>query len=832
MSQINASSLKASFIRWDGNVQENVIFGWEGSGLYTRYAYRQFIRPDGTAYWYTADPALTTDAEAQANVDGEIQWGYQNLVDVWVFDWYPGRVASFNGSNYTLITTVGATLDNAGTPATRVHVDKTAQPTLTLGGTYAGLAAYQFRCKTGGARGTAVFEVSNNDGSSFVVGDITSNASPQAIAGTSATLGFASGTYTVGAVYRTIPYWSKIDEVFKKFKSSKLIARTKFALLLLRNICAFPFEEDPYANFTNLVAYWVALFQDPSYDKIGTSPVVYLYAGSSNAGEQWDQTRILELQTAVTGAGMGAPYFVFINCPLLTIQGHQAAGVVNCSRTSYGGPQKAGPPGHNDWQTQVDLDVSGFAAHSASVKGAPHLVVCNDPRPRMEAGLSYDQWTDEPDYSELESHYQRAINWANTNPTKHIGRMPLYAGPEVGEGGPALPTAQNQDKVFAAWKATASRQYPSTYSDHYTTECLHFTTSGTWTNVQDITGAWNKQEIQSSTTNDYIEIVSDAGIDGTVTNWPAPLTTGFRVYGNVNGVRHTLIHETTGLTAGTYTIRCRVASASSVEILRGGVSQGMVSLGSVSQVGIDDVEFIRARTATTATASIILEPATKTAVVDAVGNLFAGGSAILVRDGTTNLASFALDFSAAVSGAATVASTPLTSATSNSGTADNVLFQNASAATIIDCGVNEGTSNYDVAALNAILNGIAARVDLATGAGKIRLRAGSSTLVDITLSTTAFAAASGGSMLVSGSPSGTATGAGTPDNAQILDGDGNLVFAYSVSGVGAIAVGNLVSATTITLSAPPTGTGRLTLGAPGYVAPANMTIPSGVLQAA
>lgn len=117
-------------------------------------------------------------------------------------------------------------------------------------------------------------------------------------------------------------------------------------------------------------------------------------------------------------------------------------------------------------------------------------------------------------------------------------------------------------------------------------------------------------------------------------------------------------------------------------------------------------------------------------------------------------------------------------------------------------------------ARNAACNGTVDLLDAGTGAGKFRIRAGTTTICDITLQDPAFGNA-GASVIgradCSGLPlAGTAVSGGTPDNYQALDSDGNVHWSGTCGIAGAdaiidtatIALGQVVSLLSWTHSQP------------------------------
>lgn len=117
-------------------------------------------------------------------------------------------------------------------------------------------------------------------------------------------------------------------------------------------------------------------------------------------------------------------------------------------------------------------------------------------------------------------------------------------------------------------------------------------------------------------------------------------------------------------------------------------------------------------------------------------------------------------------------------------------------------------------ARNAACNGTVDLLDAGSGAGKIRIRAGSTTLCDIVLLDPAFGNAGAtvaGRADCNGLPlSGTAIASGTPDNYLALDSDGNTHFSGTCGTSGAeaiidtatIAAGQIVTLLGLTLTQP------------------------------
>lgn len=95
-------------------------------------------------------------------------------------------------------------------------------------------------------------------------------------------------------------------------------------------------------------------------------------------------------------------------------------------------------------------------------------------------------------------------------------------------------------------------------------------------------------------------------------------------------------------------------------------------------------------------------------------------------------------------------------------------------------------------ARNASCNGTVDLLDSGSGSGKFRIRAGSTTLVEITLQDPAFGnsgASVPGQASCNGLPlSAVAVAGGTPDSYQALDSDGNAHWSGTVGTSGADAI--------------------------------------------
>jgi hypothetical protein len=108
----------------------------------------------------------------------------------------------------------------------------------------------------------------------------------------------------------------------------------------------------------------------------------------------------------------------------------------------------------------------------------------------------------------------------------------------------------------------------------------------------------------------------------------------------------------------------------------------------------------------------------------------------------------------------------------------------------------------ETVARNAACDAVVDLADAGTGAGILRIRAGSTTLCDIELSDPAFGAASNGVATASGLPlSGTAVASGTADNYQVLDSAEGLKWSGTVGqGSGDLSLDNTSIASSQTVN--------------------------------
>lgn len=96
------------------------------------------------------------------------------------------------------------------------------------------------------------------------------------------------------------------------------------------------------------------------------------------------------------------------------------------------------------------------------------------------------------------------------------------------------------------------------------------------------------------------------------------------------------------------------------------------------------------------------------------------------------------------------------------------------------------TIAHSTAARNAIADLIDSLINTGAAVSKLRVRDGSTTIIDFNFADPAFGAASGGIITLNGTPIATQALADGPsvDNFQLLDQDGTLVISGSVTAVG------------------------------------------------
>ncbi len=89
------------------------------------------------------------------------------------------------------------------------------------------------------------------------------------------------------------------------------------------------------------------------------------------------------------------------------------------------------------------------------------------------------------------------------------------------------------------------------------------------------------------------------------------------------------------------------------------------------------------------------------------------------------------------------------------------------------------------AARNAACNAVVDLVDAGATAGKLKIKAGGSILVTITLDDPAFGNAATGVATAAGTLDGTAAATGTADSYDVTDSDDNVIWSGTVSTSGA-----------------------------------------------
>lgn len=109
---------------------------------------------------------------------------------------------------------------------------------------------------------------------------------------------------------------------------------------------------------------------------------------------------------------------------------------------------------------------------------------------------------------------------------------------------------------------------------------------------------------------------------------------------------------------------------------------------------------------------------------------------------------------------------------------------------------------------NAVADAVVDRIDLGTGtaAGVLKIRASSTVLATIALANPAFGSASAGAAAMAGLPrsDSAADASGTPDNFQIVDRDGTIIFSGTAgiagSGPGGSNPDIVLDASTVTIN--------------------------------
>lgn len=498
-------------IRWDSWVTYKVIngefLGGEDRDLFGadivtdstlgKYGYMQPSLANVGAFWILGgNISLST---AQARMDAEINALADAGIDHMVFDWYqkPSEIVTCH------------------TRCNARHTSATSPPALTMTGDLStpGLSRLRIEIPTEGARGTATFRYSLDDGASWssAIATAATYALPNSV-----TLNFAAGTYKTDHEYWAAPFWSEYRTALELYKTSAYKHRIKYALILIRKWAGWPWaawplnvdNDETWDNFTSYTTAWLQEFADPQYLKTDVDrPVVGLFGGAGDSGWVSLGARIDQIAVAAVNAGFGAPYFATFNVAAASVASMGAHAV-----TSYG-PLGAQPPGGPQiaWTAQVAVDEAAWAPLGSSIDNIYQLTPCGDGRPR-----GHTWYVDRPTYSQWEDHVQGAVDALNGNPFRSKQLIWIYAWNETGEGGDFAPTAQEGSKYIDAVRNVLAATPPSAYWDQYAADTLHtaMVRTGTWARTASYTGAFNYTEMRSTTTNDQIALTPPQNVTG------------------------------------------------------------------------------------------------------------------------------------------------------------------------------------------------------------------------------------------------------------------------------------------------------------------------------
>ena len=232
--------------------------------------------------------------------------------------------------------------------------------------------------------------------------------------------------------------------------------------------------------------------------------------------------------------------------------------------------------------------------------------------------------------------------------------------------------------------------------------------------------------------------------------------------------------------------------------------------------------------------AITLTTATRNAACDSIVDLLDPSGPGNLQIGTTAFASIlatitlsATAFGSAASGIATLAGTPLSDTSAdNTGTAAVFRFRTSGGTAIISGSVktsDDGSDiTLDVSAQNAAVNAINAQIQTGTtdATGDIQFTTAGDTgfatpLATFNLQNPAFGAASSGTMTIAGSPSGTASAAGTATLFRVRNRDNTEVYRGTVGTSGSdinfdnniFGVGSTITITGYTFSMVSTSSG-------------------------
>ena len=350
-----------------------------------------------------------------------------------------------------------------------------------------------------------------------------------------------------------------------------------------------------WLNFSNHINRWLTWFADPQYLKVdGNRPVISMYEGAGVT--QWDATHVSQLTTAVTGAGMGAPYYIQPNGDATAANALGFDGI-----TTYGPNPVPVGSGQLSYSNLLGQNKTNWSIAGSLQERVLPITCTLDTRPR-----GYVAWFDWPIYSEFERRLRRDYAMARSSRSlcPH-SMMFMYSINENDEGGGIFPSAQRLARgvnsgtmgpMLDAFKNVTTGVFPSTFDDHYHAASAHSAivrTGGVnWTIQQDLPGA------SGGTTGAFQYSENRNSTVGNTWVWTSPNNvTRIKLYGG-NGAaygtfnchvdsnadtlvtqtagaetRNVLLFDSSALTAGVHSLTCTVVTGCFIDELVATVSR-------------------------------------------------------------------------------------------------------------------------------------------------------------------------------------------------------------------------------------------------------------------
>lgn len=317
---------------------------------------------------------------------------------------------------------------------------------------------------------------------------------------------------------------SNIYSSLAYYLASPNVALHKFFLIIQSYWAAYDHNTPgTWLNFTNFRAAWLSLFQHAQYLKIGTRPVIGMYSNAPGT-TQWDATRTNLIIADVTGAGMGAPYFVTENGDVTLANTLGWSGY-----TTYGPSPLPAGVGQLSYVNLYGQDKTAWSPAGSNQERILPIRTKLDTRPR-----GYAAWFDWPTYSEFELRLRRDYAMARSSRSLCANaQLRAYSLNELDEGGGSLPSPQeiirgvntpSRGLILDAFKNVIGGSFPATYDDHYHPGSVgtYFVRTGAgWAITQGLAGAsggttaaYRYSELRSSTATNTWTFTSSANCVG------------------------------------------------------------------------------------------------------------------------------------------------------------------------------------------------------------------------------------------------------------------------------------------------------------------------------